>query len=302
MNELASDANHTDADSLKRLAVDANARPALLPKSRLVPTAVGRLAVHDTGPVAGAREVIVMWPSILADHRMYRAQIEAWRSRYRILAIDGPGHGASGPAPGPFPMVRCAQALTEVLDGLRIAQPVIMIGTSWGGLVAGEFALAQPQRVSAVAMLNTPVHTAPGGPSLGDRFVTWGAHRMHRMSVYRDGVAKAFFLPQTRRRGGPVMDDFHQHLRDADGPALAQAVRSVLIEREALAPRMRHIAAPTLFVVGRHDAMYPVESLRAAATSLPRGCFEILDTAHISAVDAPEETTALLEAFIAARR
>lgn len=271
----------------------------LLPPGRQVPTSVGRLAVRDTGPVGAAGEVIVLWPSILADHRIYRAQIEAWRGRHRLVVIDGPGHGDSGPAPGPFTMARCGQALGEVLDVLGIDRPVIIVGTSWGGLVAGEFALTQPGRTRAVVMLNTPVLTAPGGPGFGDRFVAWGARWIPGTGLYRDGVVRAFFLPATRERGGPMLEDFHQHLRQADGAALALSVRSVLIEREALAPRLGGIAAPTLFVAGRHDGMYPLEGLRSAAAALPRGRFEVLDTAHISVVDAPAQTTALIDGFLA---
>jgi 3-oxoadipate enol-lactonase len=274
----------------------------LLPAARLVSTTVGRLAVRDTGPVPCAGEVIVLWSSILTDHRIYRAQIEAWRGCHRLVAVDGPGHGDSGPSPGPFTMRQCGQALVEVLNALGITQPVVVVGTSWGGLVAGEFALAHPHRARALVMLNTPVHTAPGGPGYGDRFIVWGARRIHGVPAYRNGVARAFFLPATRERRGPILDDFHQHLRDADGAALALAVRSVLLEREPLAPRMSGIGTPTLFVAGRHDAMYPAESLRSAAATLPRGRFEVLDTAHISVVDAPQQTTALLDTFIAARR
>ena len=277
----------------------AGAPGPLLPPGRQVPTAVGRLAVRDTGPAAAGGEVIVLWPSILSDHRIYRAQIEAWRGRHRLVVIDGPGHGDSGPAPGPFTMARCGQALGEVLDALGVTQPVVVVGTSWGGLVAGEFALAQPARTRAAVMLNTPVHTAPGGPGFGDRFVTWGARWIHATGLYRDGVARAFFLPATRERGGPMMEDFHQHLRQADGAALALSVRAVLIEREALAPRLAGIAAPTLFVAGRHDGMYPLADLRSAAAALPRGRFEVLDTGHISVMDAPAQATALVDGFLA---
>lgn len=91
------------------------------------------------------------------------------------------------------------------------------------------------------------------------------------------------------------MADFHHHLREVDGAALARSVRSVLIERRPLAPRMKDITAPTLFVAGRHDAMYPVESLRTAAAALPRGRFEVLDTAHISVADAPDRVVALMD-------
>lgn len=272
---------------------------ALLPPGRQVTTVVGRLAVHDTGAAGPAGEVIVLWPSILADHRIYRKPIEAWRGRHRLVVIDGPGHGRSGPAPGLFTMAQCGQALGQVLDALGITQPVIVVGTSWGGLVAGEFALAQPQRTRAVVMLNTPVHLPPGGPGLADRFVAWGARWIHHSTLYRNGVARAFFLPATLERPGPELEDFHRHLREADGAALALSVRSVLLEREPLAPRLKGIAAPTLFATGRHDAMYPLEGLRQAAAELPRGRFEVLETAHISVVDAPASTTALLDAFLA---
>jgi len=280
-------------------APGSGASAPLLPPARQVPTRVGRLAVRDTGPAGADGEVIVLWPSILSDHRIYRAQIEAWRGRHRLVVVDGPGHGDSGPAPGPFTMADCGEALREVLDGLAIDRPVVVVGTSWGGLVAGEFALARPQRTRAVVMLNTPVHVAPGGAGLGDRFVAWGARWIHGTGLYRDGVARAFFLPATRERGGAAMDDFHRHLREADGAGLARSVRAVLIEREPLAPRLRGIAAPTLFVAGRHDAMYPIETLRDAASTLPRGRFEVLETAHVSVMDAPAQATALIDAFLA---
>jgi 3-oxoadipate enol-lactonase len=271
----------------------------MLPHGRHVPTRVGRLAVRDTGPTAGTGEVIVMWPSILSDHRIYRSQIEAWRGHHRLVVIDGPGHGESGPAPGLFTMASCGEALGEVLDALGIERPVVVVGTSWGGLVAGEFALAYPGRTRAVVMLNTPVHRLPGGPGFGDRFVVWGARWIPATRLYRDGVARAFFLPATRERGGPMLEDFHEHLRGADGAALALSVRSVLIERAALAPRLADIDAPTLFLVGRYDGMYPPDSLRSAAETLPRGRFEVLDTSHISVMDAPAQTTALIDGFLA---
>lgn len=265
-----------------------------------MPTAVGSLAVYDTGSAAAGGEVLVLWSSILSDHRIYRSQIQAWRGQHRLIVIDGPGHGASGAAPGPFSMAACAQALAQVLDALGVSQPVVVVGTSWGGLVAGEFALAHPARTRALVMLNTPVSTSPAGPGFAERFVTWGARWMHGTALYRDGVARNFFLDATRAGGGPVIDDFHDHLSRADGPALAVAVRSVLLERQALAPRLQAIQAPVLFIAGRHDKSYPPDSLRSAAATLPRGHFELVDSAHISVVDAPQQTTALIDGFLAA--
>ena len=266
---------------------------------RSIPTHIGRLAVYDTGipsRMDASAQVLVFWPAVLADHRIYNKQVAALRERHRLILIDGPGHGASGAPTGSFSMAQCADAVVEVLDALEIVQPGVCIGTSWGGLIAGEFALRHSDRTRAVVMLNTPVFKS--NARWRDGFVSWGARWLKFTSVYVQGVADAYFMPETRKREAVFMDEFSKHIRRADGVALAQAVRSVLLERDDLASRLRNIAAPTLFVAGTHDSMYPVDTLRRAAAQLPHGCFVELPTAHLSVVDAPAETTRAIESFL----
>jgi len=269
-----------------------------LPPARHIDTAIGSLAVRDSA-AGESGETIVLWPSILADHHIYQGPIASWRGKHRLVIIDGPGHGDSGPAPAPFSMKQCGEAVAEILYQLDISIPVIIGGCSWGGLVAGEFAIDHPSRTKAVVMMNTPVHNDQHGLKLGDRFVVWGAYWLHSSRVYQNGVARSFFLPKTRQRGGPLMEAFRQHLQHANGAALARSVCSVILDREPLAPRMIRITAPTLFIAGRFDEMYPLETLRDAFLSIPNGRFEILDTSHISVVDEPEKTVSLIDEFIA---
>ena len=269
-----------------------------LPPARLVQTVIGSLAVRDT-LTSLTGDTVVLWPSILADHQIYQVPIEAWIGRYRLIVIDGPGHGDSGPAPELFTMKQCGQAMSEILDELGVSTPAIIVGCSWGGLVAGEFAIDYPSRTKAVVMLNTPIHNKKSGLKLSDRFVVWGARWLHKSRVYQDGVARSFFLQKTCEQGGPMMDAFRQHLQRANGAALARSVRSVMLEREPLAPRLRVITTPTLFIAGRFDSMYLPETLRDAVLSMPRGRFEVLDTSHISVVDEPEQTISLINNFIA---
>ncbi len=266
---------------------------------RSVATNVGRLAVYDTSLPScpdPSKQSLVLWPSVLADHGIYHAQVAALRERYRLILIDGPGHGASGAPPGSFSMANCADAVAQVLDALEIAQPVVCIGTSWGGLVAGEFALSHPHRTRAVVLLNTPVFKS--NARWRDGFVTWGARWLNGTNVYVQGVADAYFMPETQKREVRFMDEFRRHIQSANSAALAQSVRSVLLEREDLASRLKNIAAPTLFVAGTHDPMYPVDDLRRAAAELPRGRFVALPTAHISVIDAPVETTHAIDCFL----
>lgn len=267
--------------------------------SRHIPTRLGRLAVYDTGTPprpAGSAHVLVFWHSILADHHIYDAQVAALRERHRLILIDGPAHGASGAPTGGVSMSQCAQAQEQVLDALGIVQPVVCVGTSWGGLVAGEFALRYPHRTRAVVMLSAPVFTSSA--RLRDGFVAWGARWLSGTNVYVKGVAEGYFMPATRERETGFMTRFRQHIHGIGGKALAQVVRSVLLDREDLSARLQDIAAPTLFIAGTHDPMCPVDDQRRAAAQLPRGRFVELPTAHIAVVDAPVETTRAMDSFL----
>lgn len=289
MSDAASDSDTKNPDTKSHTP---------LPSARCIQTIIGALAVRDT-TTGRSGDTIVLWPSILANYLIYQAPIEAWIGQHRLIVIDGPGHGDSGPAPQPFTMKECGQAMAEILDELGISTPVIIIGCSWGGLVAGEFAIDNPSRTKAVVMLNTPIHNKKGGLKLRDRFVVWGSRWLHSSRVYQDGVARSFFLSKTRQRGGPLMEAFRQHLQQVNGAALARSVRSVILDREPLAPRIIRISAPTLFVAGRFDRMYPPETLLDAFLAIPNGRFETLDTSHISVVDEPEKTVSLMDNFIA---
>lgn len=268
---------------------------------RDVATHLGRLAVYDSGMPShptSSTQVLVFWHAILADHHIYDSQTAALRDRHRLILIDGPAHGASGAPACTFSMAQCAQAQEKVLDALGIAGPVVCIGTSWGGLVAGEFALRYPQRTRAVAMFSPPVFVSKA--RLRDGFVAWGARWLSGTSVYVQGVAEGYFMPETREREINVMARFRQHIHDMGGKALALVVRSVLLDRADLAARLHHITVPALFIAGTYDTMCAIDDQRRAAAQLPHGRFVELPTAHIAVVDAPVETTQALEDLLTA--
>jgi 3-oxoadipate enol-lactonase len=263
----------------------------------MVQTSLGRLAVWDIGS-QGTEPTIVLWPSIFSDHVIYSSLIEHWRGKRRIILIDGPGHGASeGPKEKTFSMQACAVAMKEILDSKSI-QSVVVGGTSWGGLVAGEFAILYPQRTRGVVMMNTPFFTSPDGASMGEKFITWGSGSILGTSLFTNGVARSFFLTATRDAGGQVMTHFHNSLHRSDSKALSTAIRSVLIERTALADRLPQIAAPSLVIAGLQDDMYPMEKQREAVKKLPLGRLEIVDSKHISVVDKPVEVARLIDLFL----
>jgi 3-oxoadipate enol-lactonase len=263
----------------------------------MIPTSLGRLAVWDTGGPS-AEPIVVLWPSIFSDHAIYSSLVTHWRGKRRIVLIDGPGHGASeGPQDKTYTMQACAIAMKEVLDSKSIQRAVVG-GISWGGLVGGEFAIMYPQQTQGVIMMNTPFYTSPNGPSLAEQFITWGSRNILATDLFTNGVARAFFLPETREAGGPILSHFHTSLQQSNAKALSVAIRSVLIERVALVDRLAQISAPALIVAGLKDEMYPVELQREAQKKLKNGTLQTVDAAHISIVDQPRDVARILDDFL----
>jgi 3-oxoadipate enol-lactonase len=285
------------ATSASRLGADSPA-PGL-GKPAMVATSLGQLAVWDTGASSTPAEPpVVLWPSIFTDHMIYSPLLQAWQGKRRVILIDGPGHGASaGPQDRTFTMQACAVALKEILASKSIAKAVVG-GTSWGGLVAGEFAVAYPEMTHGVVMLNTPFFLTEGGASTGEKLITWGSGNVLGTSVFTNGVARSFFLPATRNAGGRVMAHFHAGLHASDSKTLSTAIRSVLIERTALADKLPQIQAPTLVIAGLHDNMYPLDKQREAVKRLKNGQLEVVDAQHIAVVDQPAQVAGLLDAFL----
>lgn len=54
-------------------------------------------------------------------------------------------------------MKLCGESMSEMWNALGISTPVIIVHRSWGGMVAGEFAIDTPLGSKAVVTLHTPL-------------------------------------------------------------------------------------------------------------------------------------------------
>lgn len=75
-----------------------------------------------------------------------------------VIAYDRPGFGWSTPAPGLYRIADEVQALDALLTALDIAEPVILVGHSYGGFTSRAFEAAHPERVAGLVLVdpNTP--------------------------------------------------------------------------------------------------------------------------------------------------
>ena len=70
---------------------------------------------------------------------------------HRVLAVDLPGHGESGPHDGPLPLSMMVERLHAVLDR-EAAKRVTLVGNSMGGWVAMLYAMKYPEQVERLVL------------------------------------------------------------------------------------------------------------------------------------------------------
>lgn len=274
-----------------------NAPAPLAPRpiAHHIPTALGTLHVSTCGT---AGETIVLWPSIFTDHHIYDGIAQRLGASFRFLLIDGPAHGQSEGRRAEFTMEACAAAMARVMAHFGVER-AIAGGTSWGGITAAHLALQQPHRVKALILMNTPMQIDSRQPGMKGRLIAAGARWLLKTSAYRNGVADSFFSPEVLAANPVYAAAFHAMLKAADPPALAAAVRSVILRGRPLQPHMAGLQMPVLVIGGRADTMYPIAAQEAAARLAPQGHFIAVEGGHISAIEAPDAVAAGVKAFIA---
>lgn len=253
------------------------------PIMHTIKTGLGRLHVVEAGT---GTETIVLWPSIFTDHRIYDGIVARLGATFCFLLIDGPGHGMSEGVAREFTMEDCGEAMAQVLDHFGLMRAIVG-GTSWGGITAAHLALAAPDRVKALLLMNTPMQIDAARPGLKARLIAAGARWMLGNEIFRNGVAKSFFTPEVLQANPSYAQAFHDMLKAADPARLSAAVHSVILRAAPLEDRLAELSAPTLVIAGMLDELYPIDMQAKAALRAPAGHFEPVEGKHISVVEQP---------------
>ncbi|NWC94487.1 alpha/beta fold hydrolase [Pseudomonas sp. IPO3778] len=247
----------------------------------------------------GDGPAMVFWSSLLMDARMWMAQVRYFSPRYRVVLINPPGHGDSEALSRAFTFAECARCVSEVLDGLGIER-CTFVGNSWGGMIGGTFAAMYPARVEAAVLMNCTA--SPAGwrhrlefPLLAVVIRLLGGFRLGMVGT----ATRAFVGPTTERERPEAIARIHQALAMCDVDSIAWAVDSVVPKRPDQRGLLAGIRTPVLVVAGEEDRTFAVAQTRAMAQVIPGAAFVVMKrTAHLAALENPDEVNGLIEGFL----
>ena len=268
-------------------------------RERRIGTRLGEIAVTVRDNATAAAPAIVMWPSLLMDHTLWRAQVEHFAGRYTTVAVDPPGHGRSSPLGRTFTFAECAAVLTAILDALGIER-AHLLGNSWGAMIGGTFAARHPDRIGCAVLMNGTASAPPRRQRFeyGALLTTARLLGGIRPPLTRS-VVRAFLGPTSLRERPAAVQHVLAAARALDVRSVSFAIRSVVPLRPDQTELFATIRTPVLVVAGREDATFPLPEVQRMAEVIPGAELQILDgAAHLVALEVPDAVNKLAQDFI----
>jgi poly(3-hydroxyalkanoate) depolymerase len=214
------------------------------------------------------------------------------------IAVDLPGAGGSATPRWPLCLRRLANLLARLLDVLGYAS-VGVLGVSWGGALAQEFARRHPSRVRALVL----AATGPGWTSVPGRLSALkvlATPRRYYSPTYLAEVAPVLYGGAARDR--PELLREQGHLRFIHPPSLRGYLwQIVALTGWASLPWLHRLRMPALILAADDDPIVPLANARLMAWRLPRATLEVVPRGgHLFLVTHADSVAPRVAAFLRA--
>ena len=292
--------------------------PRLIPNEGFVQSGPERLYVRDVGQ---GLPIVVVHGGPDFDHEYLLPEMDRLADSFHLVYYDqrGRGRSFSGQPPDNVTMA------TEVDDLDRVREwfgfdSMAVLGHSWGGLLAMEYAIRHPERVSHLILMNSaPASRADAIALRGELTRRKSPAQIERMNELSsdlrfragdvDTDAQYYRIHfGTTLRNPEHLDALVRRLRSAfteDGIAAAREIENRLYEDTwqrddyDLIPALRQLDIPTLLIGGADDFV-PCDVVDHIANAIPGSrLVRLADCGHFAYLEQPDEVRSTIAEFMA---
>lgn len=290
----------------------------LSPSESRVPVGSASLYVRAVGQ---GEPVIVLHGGPDFDHRYFLPDLDRLGESFRLIYYDQRGRGwsAQNVRPEEVSLTSDLDDLDKVRQHFGLEAPVLL-GHSWGAVLALEYALRHPSRVSRLILMNPAPVSAVDVAEFRKAYLEKLAPAMERQraivasAAYQAGDPEAVearyrihFRPALKR-----VEDFERLMaamraaftsQGNEGIVKARAVEDQLMRDTwqvpgyDLLPKLRSLRVPTLVIAGDHDFI-PVKLAEHITKAIPGAELVIVkDCGHFSYLECAGEVRTALDGF-----
>ena len=246
---------------------------------------------RSTEPGAEPHPIVLLHAGV-CDKRSWQRTVEQLDDLGPLIAYDRRGFGESPVSPGPY---REIDDLWSVVDATTDQpEPVWLVGSSMGGLVAVDAALTNPGRVAGLVLIAPAVSGAPEPEKLDpDTQALIDQLRAARRAGDQEELAQVHArlwldgpTSTANRVSGPARD-------------LALSMNEIILRNDVpddagstgieAWPQLEQIRVPVTVVCGELDLPAILEECEQIAARIPRAQHQVLPgVAHLPYLEQPE--------------
>jgi poly(3-hydroxyalkanoate) depolymerase len=251
-----------------------------------------RVAVR---PGDGARTPLVLANGIGASLEVLEPFVDALDPSIEVVRFDVPGVGGSPLPRIPYRLPRLARLLARLLDRLGYGT-VDLLGISWGGGLAQQFALTRRSRCRRLVLVATGPGTlmVPARPRVLARMAT---PRRYLDPDFAERVAADLYGGTIRADPGRARALLHG--RSRVGPRRGYLYQLAAGAGWSSLPLLPLIRQPTLLLAGDDDPIVPLVNARIMRRLLPDAELWVYHGGHLGLLTEAAELAPVVDRFLA---
>ncbi|MDT2004856.1 alpha/beta fold hydrolase [Rhodococcus opacus] len=222
--------------------------------------------------------------------------VAAMDPKATIVRFDVPGTGGSPASPVPYGIPALACGLGRLLTELGIGV-VDVLGLSWGGSLAQQFALQNPRRCRRLVLVATGTGAlmVPGHPRVLAKMLT---PRRFTDTGYAAAIAGELYGGTARRGGDDVARVFRK--QSHAGSRIGYVHQLLAGAMWTSLPVLPLIRQRTLIVAGTDDPIIPLLNAHIMNALLPHATVHVHPGGHIDILTNATDLTPAVTSFLTA--
>lgn len=258
-----------------------------------------KLSDGTAGAITGRGPPLLLLHGVGLDRSMWQAQVYCFARTHSVIGYDLLGHGASAKIEGRAELDDFTRQLEKLWSSLEL-DSAVLIGFSFGGMIAEAFAVKHSRRLAKLALIGT-VHDRSAVERAGVEKRLETARREGPDAIYPAALER-WFSPAFLAGQPEFVQKLHHRMMDNDAGSFLRAYEIFASGDRELVGRLGMIACPTLVMTGECDTGSTPAMAWKIAKEIPGARVSIISQGrHMMPIEMADEVNRELSRFIAER-